>query len=102
MTPGPGLRFQTAVNSACQTRSLVIVERVAQPTIWREYRSIRAARYHEAMDAVTAARFARFTQIHGDLAVAIDTAAGQPGMLDQTEQSIFLTLAGPDCLRCQT
>lgn len=31
---------------------------------------------HEAMDAVTAARFARFTQIHRDLAVAIDAAAG--------------------------
>ncbi|KVV43438.1 hypothetical protein WT27_09755 [Burkholderia territorii] len=47
---------------------------------------------------MTATRFSRFTQIHRDIAVAIDAAAGQPGMLDQTEQSIILTLADTDCL----
>ncbi|KVV45830.1 hypothetical protein WT27_06915 [Burkholderia territorii] len=50
------------------------------------------------MDAVTAACFTRFTQIHCDLAVAIDAAAGQRGMLDQTEQPLILTFAGIDCL----
>ncbi|MDT4889656.1 hypothetical protein FQZ97_1263860 [compost metagenome] len=43
-TPGPGLRRHAAAISACSTRSLVIVDAVAQPTIWREYKSITAAR----------------------------------------------------------
>ena len=42
--PGLGLRRHAAATNACNTRSLVIVDAVAQPTIWREYRSVTAAR----------------------------------------------------------
>jgi len=42
---------------------------------------------------MTAARFARFAQIHRDFAVTVDATAGQPMMLDQTQQPIIFTLA---------
>lgn len=43
-TPSPRLGRQTEATRACGTRSLVMAAFVAQPTIWREVRSIMAAR----------------------------------------------------------
>src|SRR5574343_34235 len=44
---------------------------------------------HQTINAVLAAALTEVTQIVGDLAVAIDATAFQPGVLDQAEQTLI-------------
>src|SRR5690606_22069955 len=48
---------------------------------------------HQASHAVPATGLAQLTQVVVDLAVAVDSAAFQPGMLDQSEQALIFLLA---------
>ncbi len=49
-----------------------------------------AAPAHEPMHPMATATFTQIAQILGDLAMPIDTAAGQPVVLDQSQQALVL------------
>lgn len=51
-------------------------------------------RLHEPIDAVLAAALAEIAQIFGDLAIAIEATAFQPGLLDQAGEALIFLLAG--------
>src|SRR6476619_1507450 len=47
---------------------------------------------HQAVDTMLAAALAQITQVVGNLAITIDAATFQPGLLDQPQQPLILPL----------
>src|SRR6478736_10008053 len=51
---------------------------------------------HQAVDTMLAAALAQITQVVGNLAITIDAATFQPGLLDQPQQPLILPLPRRD------
>jgi hypothetical protein len=47
---------------------------------------------HQAINAMLATGFAEIVKVADDLAIALDTAAFQPGLLDQPQQALIVFL----------